>query len=41
MGQKKKSNRQNEDSALKKLILITAIANLIKSVVDLVKSLTG
>ena len=39
MAGKKKSG--NQDMTLKTIVLITAILNLIKSLIDLVKDLTG
>lgn len=39
MAKKKKSS--NQDQALQATILITAILNLVKSLIDLIKDLTG
>lgn len=39
MERKKKNSRKN--STLEKLILATAILNLIRALVDIIKSLTG
>ena len=39
MGKKKKGS--NQDLAVKLIILITAILNLVKALVDIIKSLTG
>ena len=39
MGGKKKN--RNEDRSLKILILVTAILNLIRALMDIIKNLTG
>lgn len=39
MGGKKKN--RNEDQSLKILILVTAILNLIRALMDIIKNLTG
>lgn len=39
MGGKKKN--RNEDKTLKTLLLITAILNLIRALMDIIKNLTG
>lgn len=39
MGGKKKN--RNEDQSLKILILVTAILNLVRALMDIIKNLTG
>lgn len=39
MGGKKKN--RNEDQSLKILILVTAILNLVRTLMDIIKNLTG
>lgn len=41
MSRKKKSSHKNDDNLLHTIILVTAILNTIKSVIDLIKSLSG
>ncbi len=38
---RQKKNRRNEDSTLKYIVFATAIIQLVRAVVDLIKLLTG
>lgn len=41
MGKTKKHRHDKDDSTIKYIILITAVLNLVRSVVDIIKNLTG